>query len=193
MRSSILSIVAGAFLVWASPSYAQYTTASFSGNVVDSNNAALPEPPLIMRNVDTGFTQTAVTDEGGAFLFPRLPVGNYELRVERPGFSRYVRTGITLTVDQAASLTVVMQVGQISEEVTVQANTELVGTRNGTLGQLVDQQRVVELPLNGRMAQSLVFLAAGTVDLGRNGCRICGHGGGHPGEATPPVNGGGGV
>ena len=58
-----------------------------------------------------------------------------------------------------------MQVGQISEEVTVEANAELVGTRNGTLGQLVDQKRVVELPLNGRMAQSLVFLAAGTVDL----------------------------
>ena len=129
--------------------------------------------------------------QSGAFLFPRLPVGSYELRVERPGFSRYVRTGITLTVDQAASLTVVMQVGQVSEEVTVEANTELVGTRNGTLGQLVDQQRVVELPLNGRMAQSLVFLAAGTVDLGRNGCRICGHGGVYPGEQTAGVNGAG--
>ena len=84
-----------------------------------------------------------------------------------------------------------MQVGQLTEEVTVQANTELVGTRNGTLGQLVDQQRVVELPLNGRMAQSLVFLAAGTVDLGRNGCRICGHGGVYPGEQTAGVNGAG--
>ena len=84
-----------------------------------------------------------------------------------------------------------MQVGQISEEVTVEANAELVGTRNGTLGQLVDQRRVVELPLNGRMAQSLVFLAAGTVDLGRNGCRICGHGGVYPGEQTAGVNGAG--
>jgi Carboxypeptidase regulatory-like domain/TonB dependent receptor-like, beta-barrel len=190
MRSFILSIVTGAFLC-VSPSYAQYTTASFGGNVVDSNNAVLAQSHVIVRNVDTGFTQTAATDDSGAFLFPRLPVGNYELRVERPGFSRYVRTGITLTVDQAASLTVVMQVGQVSEEVTVQANTELVGTRNGTLGQLVDQQRVVELPLNGRMAQSLVFLAGGTVDLGRNGCRICGHGGVYPGEQTAGVNGAG--
>jgi hypothetical protein len=102
-----------------------------------------------------------------------------------------VQTGITLTVDQAANLTVVMQVGQVSEEVTVEANTELVGTRNGTLGQLVDQKQVIELPLNGRMAQSLVFLAAGTVDLGRNGCRICGHGGVYPGEQTAGVNGAG--
>src|SRR5207253_7005891 len=82
-------------------------------------------------------------------------------------------------------------IGQVSEEVTVQADAELVGTRNGTLGQLVDHKRVVELPLNGRMAQSLVFLAAGTVDLGRNGCRICGHGGVYPGEQTAGVNGAG--
>jgi Carboxypeptidase regulatory-like domain/TonB dependent receptor len=191
MRSSTFLIVASVFFLSVSPASAQYTTASFGGNVVDSNNAVLPQSQVSVRNVDTGFTQSATTDESGAFLFPRLPVGSYELRVERPGFSRYVRIGITLTVDQAASLTVVMQVGQVSEEVTVQANTELVGTRNGTLGQLVDQQRVVELPLNGRMAQSLVFLAAGTVDLGRNGCRICGHGGVYPGEQTAGVNGAG--
>ncbi|HEU4891988.1 MAG TPA: TonB-dependent receptor [Vicinamibacterales bacterium] len=192
MRSSTsLSICLGLLLLGASPAYAQFTTASFGGSVVDSNNGALPQSQVVVRNVDTGFTQTATTDERGAFLFPRLPVGSYELRVERPGFSRFVQTGITLAVDQAANLTVVMQVGQLTEEVTVQANTELVGTRNGTLGQLVDQQRVVELPLNGRMAQSLVFLAAGTVDLGRNGCRICGHGGVYPGEQTAGVNGAG--
>ena len=173
------------------PASAQYTTASFGGSVLDSNNAVLPQSQVVVRNVDTGFTQRATTDESGAFLFPRLPVGSYELRVERTGFSRYVQTGITLTVDQAANLTVVMQVGQVSEEVTVEANTELVGTRNGTLGQLVDQKQVIELPLNGRMAQSLVFLAAGTVDLGRNGCRICGHGGVYPGEQTAGVNGAG--
>jgi hypothetical protein len=192
MRSSTsLSICLGLLLLAASPAYAQFTTASFGGSVVDSNNGALPQSQVVVRNVDTGFTQTATTDERGAFLFPRLPVGSYELRVERPGFSRFVQTGITLAVDQAANLTVVMQVGQLTEEVTVQANTELVGTQNGTLGQLVDQQRVVELPLNGRMAQSLVFLAAGTVDLGRNGCRICGHGGVYPGEQTAGVNGAG--
>src|SRR2546425_1689164 len=192
MRSpTSLSIVAGVFLLCVSPAYAQYTTASFGGNVVDSNNAVLPQSRVIVRNVDTGFSQSATTDQSGAFLFPRLPVGSYELRVERTGFSTYVQTGITLAVDQAATQTVVMQIGQVSEEVTVQADAELVGTRNGTLGQLVDQKRVVELPLNGRMAQSLVFLAAGTVDLGRNGCRICGHGGVYPGEQTAGVNGAG--
>jgi Carboxypeptidase regulatory-like domain/TonB dependent receptor len=191
MRSPTPFWVVAVLVLCASPASGQYTTASFGGTVVDPNSAVLPQSQVTVRNVDTGFTQTATTDESGAFLFPRLPVGSYELRVERTGFSRYVQTGITLTVDQAASLTVVMQVGQVTEEVTVEANAELVGTRNGTLGQLVDQQRVVELPLNGRMAQSLVFLAAGTVDLGRNGCRICGHGGVYPGEQTAGVNGAG--
>ncbi|OLE84752.1 MAG: hypothetical protein AUF76_02550 [Acidobacteria bacterium 13_1_20CM_2_65_9] len=191
MRSPILSIVAGVFVLCLSPAYAQQTTASFGGNVVDSNNAVLPQSQVVVRNVDTGFVQSATTDQSGAFLFPRPPVGSYELRVERTGFSTYVQTGITLTVDQAATQTVIMQIGQVSEEVTVHADAELVGTRNGTLGQLVDQKRVVELPLNGRMAQPLVFLAAGTVDLGRNGCRICGHGGVYPGEQTAGVNGAG--
>jgi hypothetical protein len=192
MRSSTLSSMAVAiFVLCVSPVHAQYTTASLGGSVVDSNSAVLPQSQVIVRNVDTGFTQSATTDQSGVFLFPRLPVGNYELRVERSGFSTYVQTGITLTVDQAANQTVVMQIGGVTEEVTVDADAELVGTRNGTLGQLVDQKRVVELPLNGRMAQSLVFLAAGTVDLGRNGCRICGHGGVYPGEQTAGVNGAG--
>jgi hypothetical protein len=186
-----LAIVAGVFALCASPLEAQYTTASLGGNVVDPNNAVLPQSRVVVRNVQTGFAQTAITDETGAFLFPRLPVGSYELRVERSGFSTYLQTGITLTVNQAANQTVVMQIGQVTEQVTVQADAELVVTRTGTMGQLIDQKRVVELPLNGRMAQSLVFLAAGTVDLGRNGCRICGHGGVYPGEQTAGVNGAG--
>ena len=192
MRSpTFRSILLGLFLLSAPPAYAQFTTASFGGSVVDSNNAVLPQSQVIVRNVDTGFTQTATTDESGAFLFPDFRWAVTSCASSGLAFPDTSRTGITLTVDQAASLTVVMQVGQVSEEVTVEANAELVGTRNGTLGQLVDQQRVVELPLNGRMAQSLVFLAAGTVDLGRNGCRICGHGGVYPGEQTAGVNGAG--
>ena len=102
MRSSTsLSMVVGVFVLCASPVFAQYTTASFSGTVVDSNNAVLPESQVIVRNVGTGFTQTATTDQSGAFLFPRLPVGSYELRVEKLGFATYVQTGITLTVESS--------------------------------------------------------------------------------------------
>ncbi len=170
---------------------AQYTTASLGGAVADSTGASLPDAKVTLRNVGTGFTQSAATDSGGAFLFSRLPIGNYEMRVERAGFSTYVQTGITLTVNQAANHIVTLQVGQVTERVNVEANIDLVDTRTGTVGQLVDQKKVVELPLNGRLAQRLVFLSAGTVDLGRNGCRICGHGGVYPGEQTAGVNGAG--
>lgn len=178
-------------LVASLPAAAQYTTASFSGTVVDPSGATLPESRVTIRNVDTGLTQTAVTGTSGSFLFSRLPIGNYELRVEHDGFFTYVQTGITLAVNQAATQTVSMRVGQLSESVTVEANADLVVTQTGTVSQLVDQKRIVELPLNGRMAQTLVFVSAGTVDLGRNGCRICGHGGVYPGEQTAGVNGAG--
>lgn len=182
---------AGVLVLCVTAADAQYTTASLGGHVIDSNNAVLPQSHVTVRNLGTGFTRATTTDERGAFLFPSLPVGSYELRVERSGFSAYLQTGITLTVNQTANQTVVMQIGQVTEQVTVQADAELVVTRTATVGQLIDQKRVVELPLNGRMAQSLVFLAAGTVDLGRNGCRICGHGGVYPGEQTAGVNGAG--
>jgi hypothetical protein len=178
-------------LFTAAALYSQYTTASLSGIVTDPSGGAVPEAQVAVRNIDTGFAQNAATDATGAFLFSRLPVGNYELRIERAGFSTYVQSGITLTVNQAANLTITMQVGQVAESINVVGDAELVVTRTGTVAQLIDQKRIVELPLNGRMAQSLVFLSAGTVDLGRNGCRICGHGGVYPGEQTAGVNGAG--
>ncbi len=186
-----LSFILLAALLFSTATYGQYTTASLGGSVIDPSGAALPNTTVTVRNVDTGFTQTVVTDATGAFLFSRLPVGNYTLQAEHTGFSSYQQTGLRLTVNQAASQSVTMQVGQIAERITVEANADLVTTRTGTLGQLIDEKRVVELPLNGRLAQSLLFLSAGTVDLGRNGCRICGHGGVYPGEQTAGVNGAG--
>ncbi len=186
-----ISLLLFLIAVSAAAAAAQYTTASLAGTVLDSSGAMIPDARVTVRNVDTGFTQEVQTDSGGAFLFSRLPVGNYELKVEKRGFSTYVQAGISLNVDRAANRVITMQVGQVAEQITVQADAELVVTRTATGGQLIDQKRIVELPLNGRAAQALVFLAAGTIDLGRNGCRICGHGGVYPGEQTAGINGAG--
>ena len=78
------------------PVEAQYTTASLGGSVSDASGAAIPEAQITARNVDTGFTQTTTTDSSGGFLFSRLPIGNYELRCEKSGFSVYQQTGIRL-------------------------------------------------------------------------------------------------
>jgi len=171
------------------PLLGQYTTASLGGTLVDESGAAVPDARVTVRNLDTGFAQATTSDATGAFLFSRLPIGRYELRVEKEGFSTYMQSGITLAVNQDASQRITLKVGQVTERITVEGNTELVVTRTATTGQLIDRQRVVELPLNGRMAQTLLFLAPGTADLGRNGCIICGHGGVYPGEQTASVNG----
>ncbi len=170
---------------------AQFTTASLSGTVRDSTGAVVPDAQVTARNTETGFTQTVATDATGSFLFSRLPVGSYNLRVEKQGFSTYVQSGIQLTVDRMATQNVTLQVGAVTEQVTVQAEAELIQTRTAAAGQLVDEKRIVELPLNGRRPERLVYLAAGTIDLGRNNCQICGHGGVYPGEETAGVNGAG--
>lgn len=170
---------------------AQFTTASLTGTVHDSSAALLPEARVTVRNMDTGFTQTVNTDASGSFLFPRLPVGNYELRLEKGGFSTYVQSGIQLTVNQVANQTVTIQLGQVNEQVTVQGDAELVVTKTATNGQLISQKSVIELPLNGRGAQTLVFLAAETVNLTGRYCGVDCHGGVYPGEQTAGVNGAG--
>ena len=169
--------------------FAQYTTASLGGIVTDSTGAVTPAAEVSVRNINTGFTQGTKSDSAGAFLFSNLPVGSYELTVKKQGFTEYVQSGITLTVNQAANQNVTLQVGQVSERINVEANAELVVTRTASNGQLINQQRVVDLPLNGRGAQSLVFLAAGVVDLSSKYCGVGCHGGVYPGEQVAGVNG----
>jgi hypothetical protein len=171
------------------PLNAQYTTASLTGTVHDAGGGAVPEAKVTVRNTGTETSHTVETNPSGEFLLPRLAVGDYTLTVEKAGVSTYLRAGIVLSVGQAANVDVSLQVGQLTERVQVEANAELVDTRTITNSQLIDRSRINELPLNGRNAQSLLFLSAGTVDLGRNGCVICGQGGVYPGEQTAGVNG----
>ena len=96
MKITIAALI-GLCLVFSFHAVGQYTTASLAGTVVDASGGTLPDAQVTARNTDTGFSQKTTTDAAGAFLFSRLPVGNYELRVEKPGFTSYVQSGITLT------------------------------------------------------------------------------------------------
>ena len=193
LRSAIsVAIVASAVLLFPQRASAQFTTASLGGTVLDSSGAGIPDALVNVLNVSTGFTQDVRTGTNGSFLFPRLPIGNYLLRVEKVGFSAYVQDQIVLSVDQAANLApITLQIGQVTDEVTVTGNAELIVTRTATGTQLIGEQQIAELPLQGRRPERLMYLAAGTVDLGRNACRICGQGGYYPGEETAGVNGAG--
>ena len=189
MQKNAIAALSVVLLGLSIPLAAQYTGTSLGGTVTDSTGAAVPDAKIAASNTDTGFRETTTTNPRGSFLFSRLPVGPYELRVEKAGFAAYVQSGITLAVDQPANLTISLQVGQISNQVTVTAEAELVDTRTGTGSQVISQVPIVELPLNGRRPERLMYLAPGTVDAGRNSCKICGQGGVYPGEETPSVNG----
>ena len=97
-------------LCFTVPVFAQYTTASL-GSVTDESGALVPSARLTARNADTGFTETTTSDTAGTFLFSRLPIGRYTLRVEKEGFPIYEQAGITLAVNQDASLRVILKLG----------------------------------------------------------------------------------
>src|SRR5262245_27830756 len=174
---------------------AQFTTANLGGTVVDVTGASVPQTTVKVLNMETGFTRTDLTGPDGAFTFSALPVGTYRLTAEKAGFSTYVQEGITLTVNRTATQRVLLQVGTATQEVTVVANADMVTTQTATIGQLVNQKQVTDLPLNGRGAQGLVLIAVGTADNTRVS-GILGQGGIYGGnlyssEQMAGVNGGG--
>jgi Carboxypeptidase regulatory-like domain/TonB dependent receptor len=171
--------------------FAQYTNATLGGTVYDPAGAVIAGANVTIQNPETGYSKTAQTGADGSFLFPATPVGAYQLTVEKSGFSRYVQSGITLVLNQVANVPVTLRVGDLSQQVNVSANAELVNTRDAVVGQLVDTQQIVDLPLNGRQPQALLFLAAGAVDETGKYCLVNCQGGVYPGEQDANVGGGG--
>src|SRR5437016_13434790 len=148
--------------------WAQATTAQISGTVKDQTGAVLPGVEITASQTATGAKRTAVSNETGNYVLASLPLGPYMLEAALPGFKTYVQTGIVLQVDASPTINVVLQVGQVSDQVEVQANAALVETHSTGLGTVVDNQRVVELPLNGRNATELIFLS-GMANIGGSG------------------------
>src|ERR1051325_7661313 len=96
------------------PAAGQYTTASLGGTVEDPAGAVVPDATVTVQNEGTGLTRTVMTQANGTFLFPALTIGNYKLTVTKQGFTTYVQTGIVLTVNQAATQAVSVQVGAVT-------------------------------------------------------------------------------
>ena len=95
----------------------------------------------------------------GAYILANLPIGPYTLEVAREGFSKYVQSGTVLQVDRNPTIDVALKVGSVSEQVLVEADATMVETHTTGVGTVVDQKRVVDLPLNGRQATQLIFLS----------------------------------
>jgi hypothetical protein len=146
------------------PGSAQQVTARLSGMVKDPAGAVVPEANIIATNVSTGVPTRTQSDSSGNYLFPELAPGNYTLAVEKAGFTITTVSGISLTVDQRATIDVVLQVGQVTQSVNVEAAAPLVDSASASLGTVVDEQPVLDLPLNLRRTGALALIVPGTVD-----------------------------
>jgi hypothetical protein len=168
----------------------QFTTASLSGVVTDSSGASVSGAAVTILNTATGAAKTSSTGFDGSYLFPALMVGTYQLSIEKQGFETYVQSGIVLTVNQAATQSVKLQIGATSQQVSVSANTTMLTTDTAAVSHLIDERQILDLPLDGRHAESLVFLAPGTVNSTNNYC-VVNCQGVYPSSQEAIINGGG--
>jgi hypothetical protein len=141
--------------------YPQAATATLAGVVKDSSGAVVPDAEVTVVNTDTNFTRTNTTATDGYYRFPELPVGNYQVRVTKMGFQTTERKGIRLEVAQQAVMDLDLKVGSASETVSVQAEVSLIQTSESSVGSTVNEQRVSDLPLNGRNWTDLTLLQPG--------------------------------
>jgi hypothetical protein len=150
-------------LALCQPLLAQTVVSQISGTVRDPSGAVLPGVEVKVTNTDTTAARTVITNETGSYAIPNLPVGPYRLEASLPGFSTYVQSGIVLQVNSNPTINVVLAVGQVSSVVEVQADANMVETHSNVIGQVIDQQRVIELPLNGRNVTQLIALFGAAV------------------------------
>ena len=151
-------------LLSAWPGRAQEVTARLAGTVKDPAGAVVPEAALTATNVSTGVVTRTTSSASGDYLLPALAPGTYTLSVEKAGFATGVMSGISLNVDQKANLDVVLQVGQVTQSVNVDASAPLVDSTSASMGTVVDQQPILDLPLNLRRTGALALIVPGTVD-----------------------------
>lgn len=153
-RLVLAAMVAAAAL----PAFAQQGRGSYFGTVTDTSGAAVPGAKVTLTNVATNTAVNTETNESGLYTATALQIGEYSISVEKSGFKRAVRTGLTLQVDQRAQVDFRMDVGGVAETIEVKGEAPLVDTGSATVGKVVENRRVVELPLNGRNALALTLL-----------------------------------
>src|SRR6266498_527851 len=139
------------------------STATLTGRVTDSNAAAIVGVKVDANNIDTNVTFSTVTNDEGMFVIPNLLPGRYRIFVHKDGFQTIVKPDVVLHVQDIVSLSFSMQLGSITQSVTIEGGAPLIQKESATVGTLVDRQFVENLPLNGRSFQSLIALTPGVV------------------------------
>src|SRR6266404_5036352 len=142
---------------------------SIAGRITDPEGASVPNAKVTAVQVGTGFSRAALSDPEGLFVIPSLQPATYNLSVEANGFSTSRESGIVLLADQTLTVNMSLKLGMTTEVVTVASNAVQVDTSTSVLKQVIEQQRISELPLNGRNAAQLTLLVAGAVNSPNGG------------------------
>lgn len=150
------------FAIFASAAALLAQTASIDGVVSDQTNAIMPGVRIVVTNLDTGLRREMQTNDVGYYTVTLLPVGRYQVEASKAGFGNAQRTGIQLDVQQVARIDFTMQTGPVVEAVSVSATAATIDSETTTVGQIIDNKRIVELPLNGRNYLNLAQLTSGT-------------------------------
>ncbi|MCC7348127.1 MAG: carboxypeptidase regulatory-like domain-containing protein, partial [Variibacter sp.] len=159
LRSAALALAGAAFL-FAQASF----TGSILGTVSDPSGASVAQARVSVANLGTNEVQNALTDQAGNYIVPNLRPGEYVVSVEAPGFKKYVRDKVPLQIDQRARVDATLALGSPTEVVEVTAAAPVLQTETGSIGQVVDNAKIVGLPLNGRGAFGLIGLVPGVAD-----------------------------
>jgi Carboxypeptidase regulatory-like domain len=168
-RALLSAAFTGTFFVLVVPAFAQTETATVSGRVTDTDGRVVPDVRIELVNTETNAVVTAKTNAEGLYVIANVHPGVSGLRVAKNGFKKIVKTGLVLHVQDRVEENFSLQVGSVSESVTVTADQLNINTTDATVSTVVDRQFAENLPLNGRSFQSLIQLTPGVVLTGNNG------------------------
>ena len=162
MKMKFVCLLGAALLLaTAGGAAAQEFRATVRGQILDTSKGALPGATVTLTNISTNETATAVSNTEGSYTVPFLRPGSYTMSVELSGFQKYTRSGMTLQVNETATINVEMGVGGLTEQVSVTAESPLLETSNASRGTVIDSARIAELPLQSRSPMALATLVAG--------------------------------
>lgn len=165
------------FALCAAICWGQGTRGTITGTIEDESGGVVPGVEITARNTATGLERKVLSSGDGSYRVPDLPFGVYELKAEMPGFKRAVVSHIEVAVAQTVSLDLVLQVGTPSEEITVVGGASVVKRETSQLGEVIDHDKVLGLPLNGRNFTQLARLVPGVTAFGGGGGQQGGEGG----------------
>ncbi len=146
---------------WAIPTRAQLSSGTILGTVTDASGAVLPGATVKIVNPATNLTREVATNEDGNFRVDQLPVGVYQVEIEKQGFKKEIRANVKVDIDQRARVDAALSAGAVTEVVNINAEASLIQRDDSTLGQVIEERKIVRLPLNGRNFSQLAYLVPG--------------------------------